>query len=67
MVNAGSRKFAAALKREKNSQAEAARVLEVSRPYINQILSGSRRPSIDVLARIEKHYGVPPRDFAEVA
>lgn len=67
MVNVGSRKLAAKLKSRETSQAEAARVLEVSRPYVNQILKGRRQPSIDVLARIEKNYGIPPRDFAEVA
>lgn len=63
----GPAKFASEIESRGLSHAQVAKVLGVSRPYVTQILRGHRQPSIDVLARIERKFGIPARDFARVA
>jgi transcriptional regulator with XRE-family HTH domain len=39
----------------------------ISSPFLSQILSGQRTPSLNTAARIEELTGIPAREFAEVA
>ena len=64
-ISPGRRKLAK--KAEKTSRADMARSLRVSKPYVSMILGGQRQPSLVVAARIEKVYGIPPRDFVEAS
>lgn len=61
----GSAQLAGYLRRKNLSQAEAARRVGVSEPYISQILSRKRRPSLSVATRIEDEFDIPARDFAQ--
>lgn len=64
MANTGSEKLGRHLERAGKSQTDFATDLGVSRAYVTQILTGSRRPSLDVAARIEKLTGIAMREFA---
>lgn len=47
-------------------QRMAAARLEISEPYLSQILSGNT-PSLKVAARIEREYGIPAASWVEAA
>lgn len=55
------------LKRAKKSQNALAIELGISRPYLSQILSGKRRPSLPLAFELERALGIPAIEFAEVA
>ena len=38
----------------KLTQREAAAILGISRPHLSQVVSGSKRPSLDLAVRIER-------------
>ena len=45
------------------TQVELANQIGISQPHLNQILSGNKRPSPEVAARIEEISGVPFRSL----
>lgn len=49
------------------TQRQLATEFGIEAAHLSLILSGHRRPSLDVAVRIEALTGIPPRDFAEVA
>jgi len=44
-----------------------ARAIDVSRPYVTRLRNGTRKPSIEVAAKIERLTGLPARSFASEA
>lgn len=65
MVNNGPERLAKVA--ERTSQTAIAKRLTVSRPYISQIITRKRQPSLNVAARIQREYRIPAVSFAEVA
>lgn len=59
MLTEGRRLFVAAV--VASSGAAVSAVVKVSRAYISQLMSGERRPSLDVAIRIEDAFGIPAR------
>lgn len=53
------------LTRSNHNQRDLARKLGVSEPYLSQILSGNRRPKLELLIAIEAASGVPVGSWAE--
>lgn len=52
--------------RSKQNQRELAVALGVSDGYLSQILSGLRRPKLELLMRIEDLTGVPVSSWADI-
>lgn len=57
----------AAIRAKGHTQREAARVLGVTEPWISDLCNDKARPSINMAAKLETEYGIPMRDWAEVA
>ena len=53
--------------RQAGGATKAAALLECSRAYVDMIVSGSRRPGLNVAFRIEKVFGIPMPDWVAVA
>lgn len=43
---------------------EVARRLNLSRSYTHELIKGSKTPSLEVAAKIEREFGVPVADWA---
>lgn len=43
------------------------RQLGVSKPYAHQLVSRGRQPSLELAVRIERAFGIPPREWVEAA
>lgn len=52
--------------RSKQNQRTLAVALEISDGYLSQILSGARRPKLELLMRIEALTGVPVSSWADI-
>jgi transcriptional regulator with XRE-family HTH domain len=63
-MNAAER-LHAYLERHHLNQAEFAREIGFSYPFVCQLLNGTRRPSLAKAARIELVTGIPARSWAE--
>lgn len=57
--------LAQAMKERGLTDEALAKLAGVSRPTITRIRNGSRLPSINVAAKLERHTGIPAADFAE--
>ena len=52
------------LQRERSSQSALAAELGIGSAHLSDILSGRRRPSLDLAVRIEIVAGIPPKQWA---
>lgn len=43
------------------------RQLGVSKPYAHQLVSRGRQPSLDLAVKIERAFGIAPREWVEAA
>lgn len=43
------------------------RQLGVSKPYAHQLVSRGRQPSLELAVRIERAFGIAPREWVEAA
>lgn len=66
MVLHGRQLLRAWLDRSKQQQRELAAKLGVSDAYLSQILSGLRRPKLELLMAIEAETGVPVASWADI-
>lgn len=55
------------LERERRTQDWLAGELEISTPFMSQIVSGKRVPSLPLALEIERITGISPRDLMAVA
>lgn len=55
----GGQKLATAIG-DSISQVEAAKRLNISAPFLNQLVNGVRNPSLKLALRIDEIYSVPP-------
>jgi transcriptional regulator with XRE-family HTH domain len=58
-METGYRQFGAWIRKTRSTQRETARALGISDGYLSQILSGLRRPKLELLHRISTLTGVP--------
>lgn len=63
-MNRGRRLLREWLTRSRMSQKDFAAKLDVTEPYLSQILSGLRRPKLEILMAIEAETGVPVESWA---
>ena len=66
-ITPGVKRLHAVLEKSAITQRAMAGRLKVSEPFLSQILSGQRRPGLDLAAEIERLYRIPARDFARKA
>ena len=59
MAYTGPAELAAWLKRSQRTSTQLAAQLSISRPYMSQLLTGKRTPSMELAARIFEVTGVP--------
>lgn len=64
-MTAGRKRLREWLDRSRKQQKELARALGVSDGYLSQILSGLRRPKLELLMAIEVETGVPVESWAD--
>lgn len=64
-MSAGRRDLAQWLRKSHTRACDFALTLGVSRAYVSQILSGVRRPGLDMLVKIFDLTGIPPRVWVE--
>lgn len=65
MANRGRALLREWLDRSKQNQGELAAALGISDPYLSQILSGLRRPKLELLMAIEAKTGVPVTSWVD--
>jgi transcriptional regulator with XRE-family HTH domain len=63
-MSLGRRELKAWLRRSVMKSSTLASELGISRAYMSQILSGERRPGLDLLVRIHDRTGIAPRSWA---
>lgn len=66
-MTTGRQLLRAWLDRSKLQQKDLASRLEITDAYLSQILSGVRRPSLEILLLIERATGVPVVSWADTA
>ena len=67
MTNHGRRLLREWLQRSKQQQKDLAANLKVSDAYLSQILSGLRRPKLELMMTIEAMTGVPVVSWADTS
>lgn len=64
-MNTGRRLLRAWLDRSRKQQKDLAAELGITDSYLSQVLSGIRRPKLEILIRIESVTGVPVSSWAD--
>lgn len=59
MPQHGRERLAAYIRRSRQKQYEVAAELQITESYLSQVLSGRRRPGLDIAVRIEAATGIP--------
>lgn len=65
MATTGRALLIAWIGRAKQKQYEVAELLEIHEAHLSQILSGKRRPGLDIAVRIEDRTGIPAGSWSE--
>jgi transcriptional regulator with XRE-family HTH domain len=64
MSKTGRQRLAKYVERSKQKQYEVAQDLRITESYLSQVLSGRRRPGLDIAVRIETLTGIPVSAWA---